>query len=39
MGFRNHILVYPEKKMMVVLLTNRNDAEPRAEAEKIAALF
>jgi hypothetical protein len=39
MGFRNHILVYPDKKMMVVILTNRNEGDPRSEAEKIAALF
>ena len=39
MGFRNHILLYPDRKMMVVVLTNRNEGEPRALAKKIAALY
>jgi CubicO group peptidase (beta-lactamase class C family) len=38
-GFRNHILLYPDRKMMVVVLTNRNEGEPRALAKKIAALY
>lgn len=38
-GFRNHILVYPKERMMVVLLTNRNEGDPKQEAVKIAALY
>jgi len=39
MGFRNHILVYPDRKMMIVVLTNRNEGQPRRLAERIAALY
>ena len=39
MGFRNHILLYPEKRMMVVVLTNRNEGDPKVEALKIAELY
>jgi CubicO group peptidase (beta-lactamase class C family) len=39
MGFRNHILVYPKERMMVVVLTNRNEGDPKLEALKIAALY
>ena len=38
-GFRNHILVFPDKRMMVVVLTNRDEGKPRELAERIAALF
>lgn len=38
-GFRNHILVYPKERKMVVVLTNRNEGDPKGEAQKIAALF
>jgi CubicO group peptidase (beta-lactamase class C family) len=38
-GFRNHILLFPEKKFMVVILTNRNQGTPITEAKKIADLF
>ena len=38
-GFRNSILVFPTQKLMVVILTNRNEGDPSIEAKKIAALF
>lgn len=38
-GFRNHILLFPEQKLMVVLLTNRNEGTPIIEAKKIADLY
>lgn len=38
-GFRNSILVYPNEKLMVVILTNRNEGDPQVEASKIAALY
>ncbi|TRZ78308.1 MAG: class A beta-lactamase-related serine hydrolase [Chitinophagaceae bacterium] len=38
-GFRNSILVYPNEKLMVVILTNRNEGDPKEEASKIAALY
>lgn len=38
-GFRNHILVFPDKRMMVVVLTNRDEGKPRELAERIAQLF
>lgn len=38
-GFRNHILVFPDKRMMVVVLTNRDEGNPRELAERIAELF
>jgi CubicO group peptidase (beta-lactamase class C family) len=38
-GFRNHILVFPEKKFMVIILTNRNQGTPIIEAKKIADLY
>ena len=39
MGFRNHIHLFPEQKLMVVVLTNRNHGEPADLAHKIADLF
>ena len=39
MGFRNHMLVYPDRKMMIIVLTNRNEGQPRRLAERIAALY
>jgi CubicO group peptidase (beta-lactamase class C family) len=39
MGFRNHILVYPKERMMVAVMTNRNEGDPKGEALKIAALY
>lgn len=38
-GFRNHILLFPDQKLMVVILTNRNQGDPAVEAKKIADLF
>jgi len=38
-GFRNHILLFPEQKLMVILLTNRNEGTPIIEAKKIADLY
>lgn len=38
-GFRNHILVYPDRQLMIIVLTNRNEGNPVTEAKKIAALF
>lgn len=37
-GFRNVIVRYPQRRLTVVVLTNRNDPEPYAMAKKIAAL-
>jgi CubicO group peptidase (beta-lactamase class C family) len=38
-GFRNVILRYPERKLTVVVLTNRNDPEPYDTARAIARLY
>ncbi len=38
-GFRNHILLFPDQKLTVIILTNRNQGDPAAEAQKIADLF
>lgn len=37
-GFRNVIVRYPQHRMSVVVLTNRDDPEPYALAKRIAAL-
>ena len=39
MGFRNNIMLFPEQKLMVVVLTNRNEGDPKEEATAIARLF
>jgi CubicO group peptidase (beta-lactamase class C family) len=39
MGFRNHMLLFPERNLMVIVLTNRNDGEPANHAKKIANIF
>lgn len=39
MGFRNHMLVFPDQRMMVLVLTNRNEGQPRQLAERIAAIY
>ncbi len=39
MGFRNIIVRYPERRMTVIVLTNRNDPEPYRTALAIAALY
>ena len=38
-GFRNHILLFPDNKLMIIILTNRNQGNPITEAKKIADLF
>lgn len=38
-GFRNVIVRYPQRKLTVVVLTNRDDPEPYRKAQEIAALF
>lgn len=38
-GFRNHILIFPEQRLMVIVLTNRNEGEPIQPAHAIADLF
>ena len=38
-GFRNVILRYPQRKLTVIVLTNRNDPEPYSTALTIARLF
>ena len=38
-GFRNVIVRYPQRRLTVVMLTNRNDPEPHRLALKIAALY
>jgi CubicO group peptidase (beta-lactamase class C family) len=38
MGFRNHMLVVPEQRFMVIILTNRNEGEPANQGKKIADL-
>ena len=38
-GFRNVILRYPQRKLTVIVLTNRNDPEPYSTALAIAQLF
>ena len=34
-GFRNALLRYPDKKIVVILLTNRNEGTPAAEAARL----
>jgi CubicO group peptidase (beta-lactamase class C family) len=38
-GFRNSVGLFPDKKLMIVILTNRNEHDPIEEVHKIAALF
>ncbi|MDP1676370.1 MAG: serine hydrolase domain-containing protein [Bacteroidota bacterium] len=38
-GFRNHILVFPEQKILVIVLTNRNQGDPIVQAHAIADLY
>lgn len=38
-GFRNVIVRYPQRRMTVIVLTNRNDPEPYRTALAIAELF
>ncbi len=39
LGFRNVIVRYPDQRLTVVLLSNRNDPEPYGTALEIAKLF
>ena len=38
-GFRNAIMRFPERKLTIVILTNRSSGEPQAIAERIADHF
>ncbi|MGE5315823.1 MAG: serine hydrolase domain-containing protein [Acidobacteriota bacterium] len=38
-GFRNTILRFPSERLTVMILTNRNEGDPRSIAKKIAAIF
>jgi len=38
-GFRNAILRFPERRLTIVILTNRSSGEPQAIAERIADRF
>ena len=38
-GFRNSIVLFPNNELMVVILTNRNEHDPKLEAIKIAELY
>jgi CubicO group peptidase (beta-lactamase class C family) len=38
-GFRNSGGLYPEQKLMIIILTNRNEHDPIEEVHKIATLF
>ena len=38
-GFRNSIVLFPEQKLMVLVLTNRNEHDPKEEAMEVAKLY
>lgn len=38
-GFRNEVQVFPDQHLVVIVLTNRNDAEPIEQAHAIDDLF
>lgn len=38
-GFRNSVGLFPEQKLMVIILTNRNEHDPIEEVHKIASLY
>ena len=38
-GFRNSVGLFPENKLMVIVLTNRNEHDPIEEVHKISSLF
>lgn len=38
-GFRNSVGLFPEQKLMVIVLTNRNEHDPIEEVHKIASLY
>jgi CubicO group peptidase (beta-lactamase class C family) len=38
-GFRNTILRFPLERLTVIILTNRNEGDPKAIAKKIAEMY
>jgi CubicO group peptidase (beta-lactamase class C family) len=38
-GFRNSVGLFPEEKLMIIILTNRNEHDPIEEVHKIAAFI
>ena len=38
-GFRNSVGLFPDQKLMVIILTNRNEHDPIEEVHKIASLY
>jgi CubicO group peptidase (beta-lactamase class C family) len=38
-GFRNAMQLFPEQRLIVIILTNRNEGEPSDQAHKIADLY
>jgi CubicO group peptidase (beta-lactamase class C family) len=38
-GFRNSVGLFPEQKLMIIILTNRTEPDPIEEVHKIAALY
>jgi hypothetical protein len=38
-GFRNVVLRYPQRRLTVIVLTNRNEPEPYDTARAIARLY
>ncbi len=38
-GFRNSVGLFPDQKLMVIILTNRSEPDPIEEVHKIAALY
>ncbi|HVS31533.1 MAG TPA: serine hydrolase, partial [Thermoanaerobaculia bacterium] len=39
MGFRNAMVRFPEERLAVVILTNRNESSPRELVLRVADLF
>ena len=38
-GFRNSIVLFPDQGLMVVILTNRNEHDPKSEAMEVAKIY
>jgi CubicO group peptidase (beta-lactamase class C family) len=38
-GFRNSVGLFPEQKLMVIILTNRSEPDPIEEVHKIASMY
>ena len=38
-GFRNSVGLFPEQKLMIIILSNRNEHDPIEEVHKIAGLY